>query len=459
VTEVARIVGWGPLAIERRRLRRIVGLALPIIGAMVSQNVLNLVDTFMVSRLGTAAMAAVGVGNFANFMAMAFVTGLSAGVQAAAARRVGEGRTSEAAIPLNGGLLLVAAVAVPLSVGLFFAAPYLFPRLNGDPEVIAVGVPYLQARLVGLVAVGCNFSFRGYWNGVGEPGYYLRTLLLMHASNVLISWTLIFGKLGMPELGATGAGIGTTCATFLGTAYYAWLGRSHARDAGFLRGIPSRETMRSMIKVSVPSGLQQLFFAAGLTAMFVIVGMVGTTELAAANVLINLTLVVLLPGLGLGLAGASLVGQALGRKDVADATAWGWDVVRVGTAIMMVLGLPMLLVPDLILSPFFDSSVTKEAAALAVAIGPLRLTGATIFIEATALVLLNAVIGAGATRTALVVSVVTQSVLFLPAAWLVGPHLGGGLMAIWLANVAYRLLTAVILAALWRAGRWSRVQL
>ena len=452
-------IGRGPLAIDRTRLRLIVALALPIIGAMVSQNVLNLVDTLMVSRLGTAAMAAVGIGNFANYMALAFVTGLSAGVQAAAARRVGEGRLGEAAVPLNGGLVLVCAIAIPLTIILLVATPALFPLLVDDPEVIAIGTPYLQCRLIGMVAVGANFAFRGYWNGVGKPGFYLRTLLVMHASNVLFSYALIFGELGMPELGATGAGIGTTAATFLGTGYYAWLGRVHAGDAGFLRGLPSRVTMRTMVRVSVPSGLQQLFFAAGLTALFVLIGMVGTVELAAANVLINLMLVVILPGLGLGIAAASLVGQALGRKDIDDATRWGWDVVKVATVVMTVLGLPLVLVPGLLLQPFFDPGVPAEAAALAAAIDPLRLMGATMALEAVGMVLLNAVLGAGATRIVLIVSVILQWVLFLPIVWLVGPGSGGGLMEIWLAQVGYRILQAAIFAHLWRSRSWAHIQL
>ena len=98
--------------IGRDRLRTILVLSLPIMGGMASQNVLNLVDTAMVGALGPTALAAVGLASFANFMAMAFVMGLSSGVQAMAARRNGQGRESETAVPLNGGLLLAVAIAV-----------------------------------------------------------------------------------------------------------------------------------------------------------------------------------------------------------------------------------------------------------------------------------------------------------------------------------------------------------
>jgi putative MATE family efflux protein len=390
---------------------------------------------------------------------MAFVTGLAAGVQAMASRRKGEGRDSETAVPLNGGLVMVVVLSIPLSIGLIIAAPYFFPVLNSDPNVVDIGVPYLQSRLVAIVAVGSNFAFRGYWNGVSMSRLYLRTIVVMHVCNVVISYILIFGALGAPELGATGAGVGTAISTFIGTAYYFYLGAKHARAGGFLRGIPSWETMRSMIRLSVPSGVQQTFFAAGLTVFFVIVGKVGTVDLAAAAVLINITLVAILPGLGLGLAAASLVGQALGRKDADEAEAWGWDVVRVAAVVMGVLGLPMLIAPQLILAPFFDASIPREAAALELAQLPLRLVGATIIFDAVGMVLLNALIGAGATRVAMIVSIVAQWGVFLPIAYLVGPILGGGLLAIWIAQIAYRSGLGVVLALMWRRRSWASIEL
>ncbi|MBT4739996.1 MAG: MATE family efflux transporter, partial [Rhodospirillaceae bacterium] len=88
------------------RLKTILILSLPIVGGMVSQNILNLVDTAMVGRVGPSALAAVGIASFTNFMAIAIILGLGTGVQAIASRRLGEGKEKETAIPLNGGLYL-----------------------------------------------------------------------------------------------------------------------------------------------------------------------------------------------------------------------------------------------------------------------------------------------------------------------------------------------------------------
>ena len=434
---------------DRQRLAAILSLALPIVGGMVSQNVLNLVDTAMVGTLGAAALGAVGLASFATFLSQAFITGLSSGVQAMAARRLGEQRLSEVAVPLNGGLLLAVALGLPLSVLVWLVVPSVFPLLNDDPEVIAVGVPYWRVRLLGVVAVGVNFSFRGYWNGVSQSRIYLRTLVVMHVCNLVLNYLLIFGKFGFPELGATGAGLGTALSTWVGAVYYLAQGWAYAREGGFLAGLPSVDTLRTMLRLSLPTGLQQLFFAAGYTALFWIVGKVGTEELGAANVLLNVTLVAILPGLGLGLAAGSLVGQALGRGDPADARAWGWDVVKVGVAGMTILALPMILIPDAVLGVFLH-----EAGARALAVAPLRLTGAFIFLDATGLILLNALIGAGDTRRAASISVALQWGVGLPMAYVAGPVLGGSLFAVWATQVGYRAVQAVVLASVWRGDGW-----
>ena len=128
-------------------------------------------------------------------------------------------------------------------------------------------------------------------------------------------------------------------------------------------------------------------------------------------------------------------------------------MVRIAAGVMTVLGLPMLLVPDAILGVFLHDAHTVELAR-----GPLRLVGATIGIDAVGMVLMNALIGAGAARSSMVVSVATQWLLFLPVAYLLGPVLGAGLLAIWIAQVSYRGLTAVIFAHLWRQGRWATIK-
>jgi MATE family multidrug resistance protein len=436
------------------RYRRIAQLALPIVGAMVSQNVLNLVDTAMVGSLGDAAIAAVSTSSFVSWVSIAFVTGLSGAVQAMAARRCGEGQLREATDPLNAGLAMAVGVGLPLTVMLWVAAPHLYPFVNDDPEVVALAVPYLRVRALGMVAVGVNFAFRGYWNGIDRPRLYLWTLLVMHSFNIVLSYCLIFGLLGLPALGTQGAAIGTTTAAWLGVGTYVAMGLRHAALTGFPGRPPTAESLSTLLRLALPSSVQQLLFAGSFLVLFTIIGQLGTTEVAAAGVLVNVTLVAILPGMALGMAATTLVGQALGRGDTADAMRWGWDVVRVGVVGLGLLGLPMLLFPELCLTPF----LWGRPDTIAVAARPLQLVGALMAVDAVGMVLQQALAGAGATRAVAGTSILLQWAVFLPGAWLAGPVAGGGLVGIWAVQAAQRVLAAIVYGTLWQRGIWKGIR-
>ncbi|MGY6631793.1 MAG: MATE family efflux transporter [Wenzhouxiangella sp.] len=439
---------------DRARRRQLFAIALPVIGGMTSQNVLNLIDIAMVGRLGDTALAATGLGSFANWLSMAFILGLSTGVQAIAARRVGQGAHGEIALPLNGGLLLALLMGTPLAAALILLAPEIMAVLNPDPEVVAEAGPYLQVRLLALVAVGMNFAFRGYWSAVSMTRIYLTTLVIMHLVNVFLNWVLIFGNLGAPALGVTGAGLATTLSIYLGLALYLFFGLRHARCEGFLGALPSRAMLASQLKVSLPASFQQFFFAAGMLMLLVIIGQIGTRELAAVNVLMTLGLVIILPAMGFGIAAATLVGNALGRGDGEDARRWGWNVALFTGLLGLVMGVLMLVLGRPVLGLFL---VEQETVALAWP--ALVISALVIGIDGAGMVLLNALLGAGDTRRVMKISVITQWGLFLPLAWLVGPVLGGGLLAVWALQAIYRTGQAVWFGLAWRGGRWQSIKL
>jgi putative MATE family efflux protein len=430
------------------------GIALPIMGGMMSQNVLNLVDIGMVGRLGDTALAATGIGSFSSYLAISFIIGLSAGVQALAARRLGEGRDSETAIPLNGGLLLALMIGIPLCVVLVLATPYAYNFLTSDPEVRELGIPYLQVRIAAMMAVGMNFSFRGYWSAIHLTGVYLRTLLIMHAINIFLNWVFIFGNLGAPELGVFGAGLATTISLYIRTGLYFFFAIRHARNRGFLRGVPSRSTLWQQFKLSLPSSLQQLFFSAGLVTLVWIVGQIGTAEVAAMNILMTFHITAILPAFGIALAATTLVGNALGRNDVDDASAWGWNCAALTLIYGIVLSLLLIPLANPILGVFLTNPETRQLAHL-----PMVLWALMISFDTAGMVLMNALIGAGDTRRSMWISVIWQWVFFLPLAYLVGPVLGFGLLGVWVANGLYRVGQAINSATQWGGRKWAHISI
>ncbi len=408
----------------------------------------------MVGTLGNAALAAVGFGGFILFASQALILGISTGVQATAARRKGEGRLNRTAVPLDAGLLIVVCVAPVLSAILFYLAPHFYPYLIDDPEVIALGVPYYAIRVLAITFVGMNFAFRGYWNAIDMSRLYMSTLIIMHTCNIFLNYVLIFGNFGAPALGVTGAAIASAISMVIGTAIYFYLGFKHARKNGFLHGLPQRLEVFTLVRLSLPTGIQQLAFSAGFVATYWIIGQIGTPELAAANVLINVMLVAILPGLGFGLSAATLVGQALGRGEPDDAARWGWDVGKVGMLGLGLIGLPMWATPDLILSIFIHDPHTVDLARL-----PMRLVGLAMPLEALGMITMHALLGAGDTRRVMLASVAAQWVIFLPLAYFVGPVLGLGLLGVWSLQVSYRAALSLTFCFLWSKGQWRGIVL
>ena len=437
------------------RRRHILHLALPIIGAMVSQSILNLVDTAMVGQLGDAALAAVGLGGLVVFAGQAVVIGFSRAVQTIAAHRKGQNRLHESAQVLNAALLIILLISPWLSAALIFAAPYFYPLLNPDPAVIAVGVPYFEVRILATLFVGMNYAFRGYWNAIDQSRLYLTTLLVIHTSNILLNYVLIFGHFGAPAMGVTGAGLASAIAVALGTATYFLLAFRHARGNGFLRGLPPWADIRTLISQSIPNSVNDFSFLAGFTALYWIIGQVGTAELAAASVIMNITLIAILPGQGFALAATSLVGQALGAGNSQMARIWVKDIALLCLIVMLLIGVPMWALPQLVLLPFIIDQQTLNIAKL-----PLQIVGISVAIEGLKMVLMHALIGAGDAHRVTRIALSTQWLFALPLSYLVGPVLGftwfgSGLLAIWLAQELYRGLQLAAYYRIWQLGQWA----
>ncbi|APX93066.1 MATE family efflux transporter [Halomonas sp. 1513] len=437
---------------EPSRRRTILKLALPIIAGMLSQSLLNLIDAALVGRLGEVALAGVGVGGYAMFLVTAMLFGLSSGVQAQTARRHGEEAWSRRAAPLNAGLVIALLVAGPLTLLCLWQAPRLLTLINQTPEVNSVAVEYFRWRVISLVPVAMIFCFRGYWNGIQQTGIYLRIILIMHLINVVASVGLIFGYAGLPAMGPAGAGAGTSLSLFSGVLIWLALSTRRAAASGFLTRWPQRLTYLTTLRLATPHSFQQLWFAAGYAVLFWILGQLDTASVAVGHILVNLSLFLILPGVGLGMAAMSLVGQAMGRDAYRDAHRWGWDVVKIAWGCLALLALPMLLVPELVLGLFLHSEALVEMGRL-----PLRLTAAMIVLDAAALVLAQALLGAGANRTVMTLTLSMQWLLFLPLAWLVGVGFDQGIAGIWWVQLGYRSLNSLCFALLWQRRRWQQL--
>ena len=437
----------------KHRLATILQLGIPIILAMLSQSMINLVDAALVGPLGDQALAAVGAGSYANFVALSLLAGLSTAIQAQVARRIGEGKLNHCAVPVNHGLLLAFLFALPLSLVLVFLAPWLLQLFSTSSEQIHHSATlYFQIRVMALTAAAMNLSFRGFWNGVGEPKVFLVLLVITHIGNALMSYLLIYGRLGLPAMGVSGAALGTFFSMYLGALLNLWMLHRRTPHQGFLYNWGTRDALVRMIKLAIPDSLQQTLFALGMMILFVIISRLGVREMAIVHVLMNISLVLILPGIGLGMAANTLVSRSLGAKQPEQAWRWGQDVMYIAWALLFTLSLPLILFPSQILGLFLHQPDLLEMGA-----APLQLTGLGLVLDAPALVFVQALLGAGANRTVLCIRFVAQWLILLPLSWLAGPVLGFGLTVVWAIPLLQRALCSLAFFLVWYSRRWCRI--
>ncbi|MEC8442890.1 MAG: MATE family efflux transporter [Pseudomonadota bacterium] len=444
--------------VERQRLNRILVIGIPIIGSMLSQSITNLIDAAMVGQLSDVALAGVGIGSYANFLCVSVMMGLSAAVQAIVARHYGAKRHHRTTEPLFAGLFLTLLIGIPSTLLFIAFAEQYIGLYTDDAAVVAVASQYFSWRTAALTFVGMTFVFRGFWSGIGESGVYLRIALIMHVSNVIISYFLIFGFTAFGTtywdgFGAVGSGMGSAASLLLAATLFYW--RTFALDTRFRQLYHlSRKTIRQLVRLAIPNSVSQTLFALGLSVLFWIIGLIGTQEQAIGHILTQLSLLLIMPAVGLGIAGASLVGHALGAEEKDNAQRWGWDVVRVSIVIMAFLGLPMWVCPELVLTLF-----TNDSELIAIGLWPLRILGFAIAFEVGAIILTQTLLGAGASRQVMKINLIMQWIVFLPLAWLIGPTLGLGLTGVWVLQAVQRVSLTVIYALIWRRQHWAHIHL
>lgn len=436
------------------RIRTILSLGLPIIGTMFSQSLINLVDTLLVGQLGESALAAVGAGNYAIFVSFGLISGLSAAIQAQVARRRGEG-VGNLLEPVCGGFLIALLFALPLCILLSLEAGNIMPVFQADHAVTEAAALYFAIRVLSLPAAVLNLSYRGFWNGIRESGAFFRLLLFTHLCNAIISYILIYGLLGFPPLGVAGAATGTLIAMYLGAILNHYFIRQRARQAELRFRLPSRQGFFRLIRLAIPDSAQQTCFALGMSLMFWLIARLGSEAMAVAHVLINISLVLILPGIGLGMASTTLVSHALGAGKQQEAWRWGLDVALLACAILALLSVPVLVFPELFLGPFLGSDETL----VKLAVLPLQLAGVGIIIESFALVLTQSLLGAGANKTVLAIRFSTLWLFMLPGIWLVTHDGNASLTAVWCVLLLQKLLISTALLIIWQRRHWDQISI
>lgn len=437
---------------REHRVRKVAALAAPLIAFYLIQNVVTLVFLAMVGRLGTTALAGTGISGAIFGFLLALFNGFDTGVQAVVSRSTG------ASAKVLAGRALSEAHAVSVPFGILVAAvgfhfgPMLAHLLSSDANVAAAARANLEGISPALALFAVTIPFNAYWIGSGLPRIAFFVTALAVPVNIALLALFIFGAGPVPPLGLFGAGL-AQCGASLFTLLLQFAIARVRRVPGLLSA-PRLSGMLTIVRIGWPVSMQNSLGGVGGLIGYGIVSQLGTAATALLDVLTTLMQVPVQCATGLGIASATLVGQALGRGDAEDAKAWGWQIARAGAAIAFPVGMFVLFAPAVLLGQFIHDPKT-----LAIALFPARLLGLVLSAEVFSSILGMSLRGAGATKVAAGTSFTLQWALFLPVIWLVAVKLHGGFNALAVVQVSFMVIGAGVFTLVWSRSRWTRIRI
>ena len=437
-------------------LRRTAALALPLILAQLAQVSLTFIDTLMVGRLGNEQLAAIALGSSVFTMALIVGMGVMFAVGPTVSQAHGAGDEVITARATRQGLWLALGLTVPAMILFWNAAPLLL-WMGQDAETVRLAAGYLQAISWGYLPGLWFIGLRGLLEGISKPRPIMLIALAGIGLNIFANNALMFGRFGFPALGLVGTGWASTFVfwmSFLLAAMYVQRTLPQLEVFTKLR-TPDVSVLRDLFVIGWPIGLTLGFEGGLFTITALLMGLVGTVELAAHQIAIQSASFTFMVPVGLSAATAVRVGQAAGRKD-ADGVQ---RAVGVGMAFslgfMMLTALTFWLIPGRVVSLYLDASDPANRAVVDTAVLFLGFAAAFQIFDGVQVSAAGALRGLKDTRVPMLISLFSYWGIGMATGATLTFGLGVGGRGLWTGLVVGLIAAAGLLS--WRLWRKTRV--
>ena len=431
----------------RAELAAMVRLALPIVVVQLGQMFMGVMDTVMVGRVSAHALAAVALGNLYFFGAAIFGMGVLMALDPVVAQAVGAKDDLAVARGMQRGLVLAVTLAVVASLLLLPARPIL-ALLRQRQDVAEVAAQYARILIWGILPFYAHSALRQSLQAMRRLAPIVWTMLAANALNIVLNYALIFGKLGAQQLGAAGAAWATSASRWFLLVSLAWVAWPTLRPqlVPLRREALALAPLGRMVAIGAPIGAQYELEYGVFAVVGVMMGWIGTVELAGHQVALNLASFTFMVPVGVSAAAAVLVGHAVGAGDPLEARRAAAAALTGAVAFMATSALAMLLAPG-VLARFYtnDPGVAAMAAAL------IPIAGVFQVFDGIQVVSIGILRGTADTRTPMLINVLGFWLVGLPVSAALGFGAALGPRGLWWGLTAGLVLVAIFL--LWRVRR------
>jgi MATE family multidrug resistance protein len=342
--------------------RSLVVLAAPLVLAQLVQAGMAFVDTVMVARLGSDALAGIALGATTYMLLTIFLQGVVFAVGPMVSQAHGGERLGDAGRSARQGLWLAFFLSLP-AIPVLLNAEGLLLAIGQEPASAALAATYLSAAVWGFLPSLLLVALRAFLEGIGDTRPILALMVLGLVANIALDEVLMFGRLGLPALGVAGTGYATSavhCLLLLLAAAYVAARHPAFELFGSPRG-PDRRLLGDLFRLGAPIGLTVGFEAGLFGATAMLMGLVGRVELAAHQIAIQSATMTFMIAVGLAVATSVRVGQAVGRGDAAGARLAGRVGVAMSVVAMCFTACLFWLAPGLVIGIFLDPGAAEHA--------------------------------------------------------------------------------------------------
>jgi multidrug resistance protein, MATE family len=358
--------------------RNNVVLALPIMAGQLGQITVNIVDNLMVGHLGAEALAAISF-SIAIFIVFFIVgMGISFALPPLVSKAQGGGKSRRISVYFKHSLVINVLYAI-FSIALVELLIPWMPYMGQNPDVVLLAQPYLRIAIWSMIPMMLFQTLRCYADGMSETLAPMIAMLIGNVFNVIFNYILIYGKMGFPAMGVTGASLGTFISRFIMLfvmivllIYWKDLW-SNIKNADYKKY--QNLVFKKVLSLGIPSSLQMFFEVSAFGGAAMIMGALGKEEQAAHQIAINLASVTFMICTGMGMAATIRVGQQLGRKSTEGIRRVGVSAM-IQILIFMTIGALVFIVMRDILPTFYisDIKVLEIAATLLIMAGIFQLS-------------------------------------------------------------------------------------
>lgn len=436
----------------------IVLLAIPMILELMLESVFAVVDMYFVSHLPDSEAAIATVGLTESVITIIYTIGMGLGIAATAvvARRTGEKHPDAAAHAGAQAILIAIMASVILSVAGFIYAPDILRLMKAEPRVVEEGTIFTRIMLGGNIVIILLFMINGIFRGAGDAAIAMRSLWLASLINIILCPTLINGYGPFPELGLKGAAVATVIGRGIGVIYQCYhlfhsKGNIRMRWAHFRFDFP---VIRHLLDVAWPATFQ-FFIQSGswIVLAWLVSDTGGTHATAGYQVAIRNVVFFILPAWGLSNAAATLVGQNLGANQPDRAEKSVWLATRFNALFMGIVMLLFIFFASPIISIFTDIPEVHAFGVLS-----MQIIGAGYIFYGIGMVMVQALNGAGDTRTPTWINIAGFWGCQIPLAFILAKWAGMGPLGAFIAIPVAETFVALLAWYFFRKGNWKKVE-